>query len=72
MARRPTIMLHRENIMDHLGKRLALNREFQTGDAEFDAAVNIDTCSPDEDVQRIFADGAFRNAVRKLLDAGGV
>jgi hypothetical protein len=70
VALRPAIILRRETSADRFGKRVGLNREVQLGDAGFDAAVYIETDSPEEDVQRTLADETLRSAVREMLDAG--
>jgi hypothetical protein len=69
VAVRPAIVLRRETGADRFGKRVGLNREVQLGDAGFDAAVYIETDSPEDDVQRTLADEALRGVVRALLDA---
>lgn len=70
VAVRPAIVLRRESGFDRLGKRLRLNREVQTGDAQFDAEVYVDTSSTDEAVQRTLSNGTLRDAVRDLLNQG--
>src|SRR5579884_2188817 len=52
---RPAIVLRRETAIDRFGKRLGLNRELEVGDPVFDAAVYIETDSPEGDVKRTLA-----------------
>jgi hypothetical protein len=70
LAMRPAITLRQETSFDRWGKRIGLNREVQTGDADLDGAVYIETDAPDADVNTTFADESFRAAVRALLQAG--
>jgi hypothetical protein len=68
--RRPYLVMRREAASDRFGKRHGLNREIEVGDAEFDAAVYLESNSPDANVQRTLADPALRKAVRGMLDDG--
>jgi hypothetical protein len=67
---RPAMSLRAETGADRLGKRVGIDREVQTGDAAFDAAVYIESDAPDEDVRAALADARVRRAVRELLAAG--
>ena len=66
----PPMLLRSENRTDRLGKLLGLNREFHTGDPEFDTSVYIETGLPDEAVDRTLAGAPFRLAVQLILNAG--
>jgi hypothetical protein len=66
----PHIRIHRERGLDRFGKRIRLNREVQTGDAEFDAAAYIDSRDRDEDVLAVLGHADTRAAVRELLSLG--
>ncbi|MDI1477072.1 hypothetical protein [Polyangium sp. y55x31] len=67
---RPPIVIRRETSLDMLGKKLRINREVQTGDATFDAAVYVESDAPDFDVQRVLGEARVRERVLALLDAG--
>ncbi|MDI1443223.1 hypothetical protein [Polyangium sp. 6x1] len=69
-AARLPIVIRRETSLDMLGKKLRINREVQTGDAAFDAAVYVESDAPDGDVQRVLGEARVRQKVLALLDAG--
>lgn len=64
------IQLSHETRHNRLGKTLHINREIQTGDADFDQAVYIDTEADESLVLRTLQDTRARHAARALLDAG--
>jgi len=66
----PHIRIHRERGLDRFGKKIHLNREVQTGDAEFDAAGYIDSRDRDDDVLSVLSHADTRAAVRELLSLG--
>lgn len=70
VERRPYLVMRREAASDRFGKRHGLNREIAVGDAEFDAAVYLESNSADANVRRTLADTTLRKAVRELLDGG--
>lgn len=63
-----TTMLTRESRLDRLGKRMRINREFQTGDAAFDERVYVDSPAQDGDLWRLLASQAVREAIVSMLD----
>ncbi len=64
------IVIRRETSIDRLGKKLRINREVQTGDAAFDAAVYVESDAPDEDVERVLGEARVRQHALALLDQG--
>jgi hypothetical protein len=66
----PHIRAARERGIDRFGKKLGLNREVQTGDEGFDAAVYINSRDRDEDVLAVLAHDDVKMAIRELLDFG--
>jgi hypothetical protein len=66
----PAVLVRAERGIDRFGKRLGLNREVQTGDADFDAAAYVETSAPDEIVRGFFADVRMCEATRALLTLG--
>jgi hypothetical protein len=66
----PHIRIHRERGLDRFGKKIRLNREVQTGDAEFDAAAYIDSRDRDGEVLAVLGHADTRAAVRELLSLG--
>ena len=70
VATQPQIRLTREGSLDKLGKLLRINREVQTGDAEFDRQIYITSDAPDELILRTFSGAEARRAVLGLLNAG--
>ncbi|MRG94813.1 hypothetical protein [Polyangium spumosum] len=69
-APRPPIVIRRETSVDMLGKKLRINREVQTGDVAFDAAVYVESDAPDESVKRVLGEAGVRGHVLALLDRG--
>jgi hypothetical protein len=65
------IRLRRETAGDARSKHRGTNREVQTGDAEFDAEVYIDTVAPDEVVLFVLSPPEVRAAARALLGEEG-
>ena len=57
------VVVRQEHALDRLGKRLGIDREVQTGDAAFDAAVYIESDAADADVLRLFADARVRSTL---------
>jgi hypothetical protein len=70
VAGRPRVLVRRETGRDRLGKRLRINREVQTGDAAFDAAMYLESDAPDEHVRAVLADERVRRAALELLQMG--
>lgn len=66
----PLLRLRPETRADRLGKALRIDREIETGDADFDRQVYVESDLPDERHARLLADPLVRQAVRELLDAG--
>ncbi len=66
IARAP-VTLRRERALDRIGKRLRLNREYETGDAAFDAAVYIESEAPDATLARLFGTERVREVSARLL-----
>ena len=66
----PHIRIHKEHGFDRFGKAIGLNREVQTGDAEFDAAAYLDSRDRDEDILAVLGHADTRAAVRELLTLG--
>jgi hypothetical protein len=62
------VLVRKEYDLDQLGKRLSIDRELQTGDARFDAAVYIESDAADADVLRMFGDARVREAVMAVTD----
>ena len=56
--------------MDRFGKLLGVNREVQTGDAEFDRQCYVDSPESDEVVKRLLAPPAVRSGISALLKLG--
>jgi len=70
-ATRPMkIELRRENDADRASKESGVNREHQTGDANFDAAVYVDTPTTDDGVLGSVLGANVRAAVLALLGLG--
>jgi hypothetical protein len=63
----PVITLRRETATDREGKRRGINREVQTGNEGFDAAVYIDSQATDSETRRVLGRSATREAVQTLL-----
>jgi hypothetical protein len=63
----PPITLRREQDSDQQAKALAIAREVQTGDEEFDRAVYIESDAADGDVLTVLSAPGVRQAVRLLL-----
>jgi hypothetical protein len=66
----PRIYVRPETGRDRAGKTLRLNREVQTGDAEFDASTYLETDESDATVQRALAPAPMRASLRSLLTGG--
>jgi hypothetical protein len=66
----PEVLFRVENRTDRLGKWLGINREFHSGDAEFDAAVYIETGISDRALSAILAADNLRTAVMLILRSG--
>jgi len=64
------IIVRRETWIDRLGKRLFINREVQTGDDDFDAAVYVESDAPDAAVERVLSDPDLRRLSLALLERG--
>lgn len=70
-ATRPMLItLREEDDADRDAKEEGVSREFQTGDARFDARVYIDTTTPDAVLRDVFASSALRDAALALFDEG--
>lgn len=67
---RPRLGLWLEGGSERLGKRLTLNLEADTGDAEFDHKVYIHSHAPMPVVKQVLASPESRAAVLGLLEAG--
>jgi hypothetical protein len=67
---RPRLRLRRKSSIDRLGRRLAFEREHQTGDPAFDRDVSIDTDLPVHVVREAVSEQALHRSVRDLLAAG--
>jgi hypothetical protein len=63
----PVITLRRETATDREGKRRGINRELQTGNEGFDAAVYVDSQATDSETRRVLGRSATREAVQGLL-----
>ncbi len=64
------LTLRSEKELDRTGKRLGLNREIQTGDAEFDKTVYLETEAPDALVLAALSDPMTRAGVMKCIALG--
>lgn len=64
------LTLRSEKKLDRTGKRLGLNREIQTGDADFDQIVYLETEAPDALVLAALSDPITRAGVMKCLALG--
>ena len=64
------LTLRSEKKLDRTGKRLGLNREIQTGDAEFDQLVYLEVEAPDALVLAALSDPITRAGVMKCLALG--
>ncbi len=62
----PSVSLSVEDEEEVEGKRLGMTREYQTGDAVFDARAFIDTQVPDDELETLL-DPARRKAILTLL-----
>jgi len=69
-ARPLAIELCLESDLDRDAKARGVTRELQTGDAEFDRMIYVDSPAPDEVLASVFAGRALREACRTLLDDG--
>jgi hypothetical protein len=69
-ARLPRMRLRPETKRDAFGKKLRLNREVQTGDAAFDAAVYIESDNASEEVEAVLSSPKLRQAVLALFALG--
>jgi hypothetical protein len=67
---RPWVLLRRETWADRLGKRLRINREVQTGDEAFDAAVYLESDASDADVARVLGAPEVRRGILQLFSRG--
>ncbi|MBA3547245.1 MAG: hypothetical protein H0T76_12230 [Nannocystis sp.] len=63
----PRISLRREHGLDRGAKALGINREVQLGDADFDAAVYVESEVPDPTVQQALGSAPARAAALALL-----
>lgn len=66
----PWAVFSPEKQLHRLGKSLGLNREVQTGDAEFDHHCYVDSPEADEVLKRLLADAPSREAIAGLLKLG--
>jgi hypothetical protein len=66
----PRIYVRPEIAVDRAGKTVGLNREVQTGDADFDAGVYLETDESEATVQRALGAPAMRAALRAALTGG--
>lgn len=64
------VLLRAEKRSDRFGKALGINRETQTGDAEFDHAVYVETDAPDRVVKALLGDPEVRRLVLEWHRAG--
>jgi hypothetical protein len=63
----PPMRLSREGELERQAKAAGVSREVQVGDAEFDAAVYVDSDASDRDVLLVLSSPAVRVAVQELL-----
>jgi hypothetical protein len=61
------ITVRRETTVDVAAKAKGVNREVQTGDAEFDAEVYVDSTAPDAVVAFVLSRDEARRAIRTLV-----
>lgn len=66
----PWAVFSAEKGMHHLGKKLGISRELQTGDAAFDQHCYVDSPEPDDVVKRVLADDSAREAISGLIALG--
>jgi hypothetical protein len=66
----PGLIIFPEGKIERLGKAIGLNREVQTGDAEFDKLAYLDTTDSDANVKRLMEKAEVRAAVTELLNLG--
>jgi hypothetical protein len=66
----PGLIIFPEGKIERLGKAIGLNREVQTGDAEFDKLAYLDTTDSDANVKRLMEKPEVRAAVTELLNLG--
>jgi len=66
----PWAIFSAERAVDRFGKLLGVNREVQTGDAEFDRQCYVDSPESDEVVKRLLAPPAVRSGISALLKLG--
>jgi hypothetical protein len=64
------LTLRLETARDRTGKGIQLNRETQTGDAEFDARVYLETDAPDAVVMAVLGDPGMRAGALKCMTLG--
>jgi hypothetical protein len=67
VAALPRVLLRAERETDRVGKRLSLNREARTGDADFDAKVYIESDASDGEIGRLLESAELRSAVLEAL-----
>jgi hypothetical protein len=70
LERLPRVALRKETGFERFGKRIGLNLEVETGDAEFDGRAYVDSEAPRDDVAAVLADARVRRGALALLDAG--
>jgi hypothetical protein len=63
------VLLRAERETDRVGKRLSLNREPRTGDANFDEKVYIESDASDTEIGRLLESAELRSAVLEALAA---
>lgn len=63
----PRVVLRREDDGDRLGKRLGLNHELQTGDAEFDESVYVESELPRDQLASLLQRPAMREAIQTIV-----
>jgi hypothetical protein len=61
------VTMRRENALDRFGKNLFINREFQFGDAAFDAAVYIESDATDASLRNLLNAPPVRVAIANLV-----
>ncbi len=61
------ITVRREGVLDRVGKRLRINREFRCDDPDFDDACYVEGEVPDVTLAALFASGEVRRRMLALL-----
>lgn len=64
------ILFRAENNYDRFGKRLKINREFQTHDARFDELIYIESDAPDRLIELTLQDPTLREQIIQCIERG--